>query len=86
MKENWWAIGTTPGGTEVQDFVKFEGKENRIWNDQLEGVLEENRWYYVTLTTVNGALLNTTQTTSGELNNTSCVLVFSTHFFRDRNN
>ena len=68
VKEHYWAIGTSPWDTDVQDFVKFDGKENRVYNDQLEGVLEENRWYYVTLTATNGALLNTTQTTSGKCN------------------
>ncbi|XP_071960608.1 uncharacterized protein [Antedon mediterranea] len=50
----YWAIGTSPGGTDVQPFVYLGNvKEGR--NDDLEGVLENRAYYYVTVRAVNGA-------------------------------
>ena len=60
----------------MQEFVKFDGKETRMYNDTLE--LEEKQMYYVTLTAVNEAELKTTQTTSGGSPRALCSIEFVT--------
>ncbi|KAI0212797.1 hypothetical protein LSAT2_002238 [Lamellibrachia satsuma] len=62
--ETWWAIGSTPGGADVQPLVSI-GTAAFAMNKSLEGLLLENQTYYVTLVSVNGAGLTTTNTSQG---------------------
>ncbi|KAI0218488.1 hypothetical protein LSAT2_029826 [Lamellibrachia satsuma] len=64
--ETWWAIGCSPGGTDVQPFVNI-GTESFVSNTSLEGLLFENHTYYVTLMCVNGAGLTTTNSSEGQI-------------------
>ena len=66
MVETWWAIGSTPGGADVQPLVSI-GTAAFAMNKSLEGLLLENQTYYVTLVSVNGAGLTTTNTSQGGL-------------------
>ncbi|XP_070572901.1 uncharacterized protein [Ptychodera flava] len=59
-----WAIGTTPNGTDIQDFVSV-GLDTFVCNDELEAVLEDRKTYYVTVYATNNAGLNTVAVTSG---------------------
>ena len=54
IQENLWAIGTQPGGTDIQDFVSV-GLEQIASNSDLAGYLFHNHTYYVTLRGINGA-------------------------------
>ncbi|XP_048258717.1 uncharacterized protein LOC124137708 isoform X1 [Haliotis rufescens] len=54
-----WAIGTAPGGEELQTFVTT-GENPGSMNSGLEGLLEHNTTYYVTVRCSNGAGLATT--------------------------
>ena len=54
IQENLWAIGTQPGGTDLQDFVSV-GLEQIASNSDLDGYLFHNHTYYVTLKGINGA-------------------------------
>ncbi|KAI0217501.1 hypothetical protein LSAT2_030719 [Lamellibrachia satsuma] len=62
--DTWWAIGSTPGGADVQPFVSV-GASSFVTNTSLEGLLQENHTYYVTLVCLNGAGLNTTNSSQG---------------------
>ncbi|XP_070572851.1 uncharacterized protein [Ptychodera flava] len=59
-----WAIGTTPNGTDIQDFVSV-GLDNFVYNEELEGALEDRKTYYVTVHATNNAGLSTVAITSG---------------------
>lgn len=52
-QEYKWKIGATPGGSELQDFISTGIYPTGI-NDTLEGVLEHNTTYYVTVICTNG--------------------------------
>lgn len=65
VAETWWAIGSTPGGTDVQPFVKIS-TDMFVSNSSLEGLLLENHTYYVALMCINGAGLKTTNISQGE--------------------
>ncbi|XP_052081925.1 uncharacterized protein LOC127719726 isoform X2 [Mytilus californianus] len=52
--ENWWAIGTTVGGHELQEFESIGTNQFAI-NSTFEGILEHNTTYYVSLICENGA-------------------------------
>ncbi|XP_038050876.1 uncharacterized protein LOC119724026 [Patiria miniata] len=54
VKENYWAIGTSKGATDLQDFVNV-GLNQTATNSDLIGSLHHNTTYYVTLKAVNGA-------------------------------
>eukprot|EP00058_Branchiostoma_floridae_P003025 XP_002588513.1 hypothetical protein BRAFLDRAFT_79466 [Branchiostoma floridae] len=62
--EYFWAIGTSPGGTDVQPF-RSNGLKVLAVNSDLEGHLLHGSTYYVTLRAVNGAGLQSTVMTSG---------------------
>ena len=66
MVETWWAIGSTPGGDDVQPFISV-GTNTFIQNTSLEGMLFEDQTYYVTLICLNGAGLQTVNSSQGEL-------------------
>ncbi|XP_022102001.1 uncharacterized protein LOC110985344 [Acanthaster planci] len=54
IKEHYWAIGTSRGATDLQDFVNVGLNQTAI-SKNLTGVLQHNTTYYVTLKAVNGA-------------------------------
>ncbi|XP_022103297.1 uncharacterized protein LOC110986025 [Acanthaster planci] len=58
IKEQYWAIGTSRGTTDLQDFVNV-GLNQTATNRNLLGSLHHNTTYYVTLKAVNGAGLET---------------------------
>ena len=62
--ETWWAIGSTPGGAEIQPFVNI-GTNAFAVNDSLEGLLSDGGTYYVTLRCTNGAGLTTRKVSDG---------------------
>ncbi|VDI71255.1 Hypothetical predicted protein, partial [Mytilus galloprovincialis] len=53
VKENFWAIGKTPGGTELQEFQSVGLNVTGI-NSSFEGILQHNHTYYVSIICVNG--------------------------------
>ncbi|XP_062589554.1 uncharacterized protein LOC134251189, partial [Saccostrea cucullata] len=57
--ENFWAIGTTPGETDIQNFTST-GQNITGVNSKLGGVLKDNQTYYASFTCTNGAGLNAT--------------------------
>ncbi|CAG2210833.1 unnamed protein product [Mytilus edulis] len=52
--ENLWAIGTTVGGQELQEFESVETNQTAI-NMTFEGILQHNTSYFVSLICENGA-------------------------------
>ncbi|XP_022105060.1 uncharacterized protein LOC110986994 [Acanthaster planci] len=58
VKEHYWAIGTSRGARDLQDFVNV-GLNQTATNSDLMGLLHHNTTYYVTLKAVNGAGLET---------------------------
>ncbi|XP_019614832.1 PREDICTED: uncharacterized protein LOC109462715, partial [Branchiostoma belcheri] len=60
----FWAIGTAPFWTDIQDHVSV-GLATSASNSQLEGSLQPLQTYYATVIAVNGAGLNTTKSTTG---------------------
>ncbi|CAC5409205.1 unnamed protein product [Mytilus coruscus] len=54
IKDNLWAIGTTVGGEEIQSFTSLGVRQIGI-NSSLEGVLQSNQTYYVSIICQNGA-------------------------------
>ena len=62
--EYLWAIGSTPFGTDVQNFTST-GLNPEGTNSNLLGVLEHNVTYHVTVLAVNGAGLTSNVTSSG---------------------
>ncbi|KAI8514388.1 carbohydrate binding [Branchiostoma belcheri] len=60
----FWAIGTAPFWTDIQDYVSV-GLATSASNSQLEGSLQPLQTYYATVIAVNGAGLNTTKSTTG---------------------
>ena len=75
-----WAIGTYPGGDDIQDFESV-GLATTASNTDLVGNLTHNTTYYVTIRATNGALLIREVTSSGityiatELNSTALELI-----------
>ncbi|XP_076086943.1 uncharacterized protein LOC143057517 [Mytilus galloprovincialis] len=53
IKENFWAIGKTPGGTELQEFQSVGLNVTGV-NSSFEGILQHNHTYYVSIICVNG--------------------------------
>ncbi|XP_072033446.1 LOW QUALITY PROTEIN: uncharacterized protein [Amphiura filiformis] len=54
----YWAIGSSPGSTNLQDF-EFVGLNQTNTNSSFEGLLLDNQTYYVTVIARNGAGLET---------------------------
>ena len=77
MIETWWAIGSSPFSDDIQQFVNI-GESSFASNKSLEGLLQENHTYYVTLRSVNGAGLTTTNSSQGKTYSLSVIkkLVF----------
>ena len=75
-----WAIGSYPGGNDVQDYVSV-GLATTASNTSLEGNLTHNTTYYITVRATNGAYLVEEITSSGityiatELNSTALELL-----------
>ena len=63
--EYFWAIGTSPNATDIQDYLSA-GTNSFAFNNKLEGILEDNSTYYVTLKAVNEAGLVTTVVSDGK--------------------
>ena len=63
--ETWWAIGSGPGDTDVQPFVKITTNQF-VSNTSLAGLLLDSHTYFVTLMCVNGAGLKTANISRGE--------------------
>lgn len=59
FKENFWAIGTSPGATDIQNYTST-GQSIAGINNRLRGILEHNKTYYASFICSNGAGLNTT--------------------------
>ncbi|XP_070564497.1 uncharacterized protein [Ptychodera flava] len=64
IKECQWAIGTTPGGVDIQDFVSV-GNASSASNDKLHGVLQNRYKYFVTVKAIDEAGLETYAHTTG---------------------
>ncbi|XP_066298079.1 uncharacterized protein [Branchiostoma lanceolatum] len=60
-----WAVGTSPGDTDVQNFTSVGPDKNLVYSEKLEGKLINRQTYYVTVRLVNGAGLVSEKTTSG---------------------
>ncbi|XP_078658229.1 uncharacterized protein LOC144903712 [Branchiostoma floridae x Branchiostoma belcheri] len=60
-----WAVGTSPGQTDVQNFTSVGPDQNLVYNSRLEGKLSNRQTYYVTVRLVNGAGLVSEKTTTG---------------------
>ena len=58
LQENFWAIGTSPGATDVQDFSSI-GLNVAGINNKLGGILQHDQTYYASFVCSNGAGLNT---------------------------
>lgn len=75
-----WAIGSYPGGDDIQAYVSV-GLATSASNTSLEGYLTHNRTYYTTVRATNGALLVKEVTSSGityiatELNSSALELI-----------
>ncbi|VDI54125.1 Hypothetical predicted protein [Mytilus galloprovincialis] len=54
IKDNLWAIGTTVGGEEIQPYTSLGVRQIGI-NSSLEGVMQSNQTYYVSIICQNGA-------------------------------
>ncbi|XP_019616823.1 PREDICTED: uncharacterized protein LOC109464312 [Branchiostoma belcheri] len=52
VKEYWWAIGTSLGSTDIQAFT-YIGLNQAASNSELEGTLQSNLTYYVTVKAIN---------------------------------
>ena len=63
--EYLWAIGTSPNATDIQHYLSA-GTNSFAFNNKLEGILEDNSTYYVTLKAVNEAGLVTTVVSDGK--------------------
>nr|XP_006820036.1 PREDICTED: uncharacterized protein LOC102804939 [Saccoglossus kowalevskii] len=59
-----WAIGSTPGSNDIQDFVSV-GDVKQAKNSKLYGILQNRHKYYVTVTATDEVGLTTTAYTSG---------------------
>ncbi|XP_033637389.1 uncharacterized protein LOC117298318 isoform X2 [Asterias rubens] len=64
VKEHYWAIGTSRGAVDLQDFVNV-GLNQTAYNSNLEGQLQHNTSYYVTVKCINGAGLETVVESDG---------------------
>ena len=58
LQENFWAIGTSPGATDVQNFTSI-GLNVAGINNKLDGILQNDQTYYASFVCSNGAGLNT---------------------------
>lgn len=58
LQDNKWAIGTSIGSEDIQQFVSI-GVEQIAINSSLEGMLKNNHTYYVSIRCENGAELVT---------------------------
>ncbi|XP_066300154.1 uncharacterized protein [Branchiostoma lanceolatum] len=52
VKEYWWAIGASVGSTDIQNFT-YVGLNQSASNSRLEGTLQSNLTYYVTVKAIN---------------------------------
>lgn len=59
LQEYKWAIGTTPGGQDIQSFTSTGINPSGI-NSSLEGIIVHNQRYYVSVRCTNAAGLTTT--------------------------
>ena len=64
ISEYTWAIGTSPGATDVMNHTTV-GTATYAISDRLLGLLTHNVTYYVTVVAVNGAGLTTVSTSRG---------------------
>ena len=64
IQEHYWAIGTSRGAVDLQDFVNV-GLNQTAYNSNLEGQLQHNTSYYVTVKCINGAGLETVVESDG---------------------
>lgn len=64
VTENFWAIGTTPYGQDVQAYESI-GMATEAANASLAGILEHNTTYYVSVIATNGAGLSANATSGG---------------------
>jgi hypothetical protein len=48
VHKNWWAIGKTIGGQELQEFQSTGTNQTAI-NSTFEGILKHNTTYYVSI-------------------------------------
>ena len=64
IEEYFWAIGSTPNASDIQDFTSA-GTNSFGFNNKLDGILQDNHTYYVTLRAVNEAGLIATACTEG---------------------
>ena len=53
FQNNFWAIGTTVGSEDIQPFTSVGTNLTGI-NSSLEGILQNNQTYYVSIRCVNG--------------------------------
>ena len=53
FQNNFWAIGTTVGGEDIQPFTSVGTNLTGI-NSSLEGILQSNQTYYVSVRCING--------------------------------
>lgn len=80
-----WAIGSYPGGDDIQGFASV-GLDTSASNTNLEGYLIHNHTYYVSVRATNGALLIKEATSTGityvatELNATELELIVKPSF------
>ena len=66
LQEYLWAIGTTPGGQDIQNYTST-GLNPTGKNDQLFGIITHNVRYYVSYKCVNGGgLVATSEDQTGE--------------------
>ena len=83
--EYLWAIGTTPYGIDIQQFTSV-GLNTQAQNTNLEGLLNHNTTYYITVEAKNGAGLSRIVTSDGityldlELNKTELELIIKVDF------
>jgi len=75
-----WAIGSYPGGDDIQGYISV-GLATSASNTSLEGYLTHNNTYYISIRATNGALLVKEATSSGitfiatELNSSALELI-----------
>lgn len=80
-----WAIGSYPGGNDIQGYVSV-GLATSATNTSLEGYLIHNTTYYISIRATNGALLVREVTSSGityiatELNSSALELIVKVTF------
>ncbi|XP_078575700.1 uncharacterized protein LOC144861602 [Branchiostoma floridae x Branchiostoma japonicum] len=60
-----WAVGTSPGDTDIKNFTSVGPDQHLLHSEDLGGELINKQTYYVTVRLVNGAGLVSEKTTSG---------------------